>query len=118
MDSQEFKGLMAELSQYIESEKVFIKNPVRFAEIDTAFQIASQLFSDSSIEIADDPLQMGALILRIECYDIVVRGQDEIALFSALIANADNFEIYPTSDDKIRFALVFSGALIRLPEGK
>ena len=118
MDSQEFKGLMAELAQYLESEKVFIKNPARFAEIDTAFQIASQLFTDAEVTISDDPLQMGALILRIECYDIVVRGQDEIALFSALITNADNFEIYSAGEEKIKFSLVFSGALIRLPEGK
>ena len=118
MNNKEFKDLMAELSQYLKSEKVFIKNSARFAEVDTAFQIASQLFSDSSIEIADDPLQMGALILRIEGYDIAIRGQEEIALFSALISKADNFEIYPTGDEKIKFSLVFSGALVRLPSGK
>ena len=118
MDSQEFKGLMDKLAQYLESEKVFIKNPARFAEVNAAFQIASQLFTDAEVTISDDPLQMGALILRIESYDIIVRGQEEIALFSALIATADNFEIYPANNEKIKFALVFSGALIRLPEEK
>lgn len=118
MDDKEFKSIAAGLHKYFLLEKVFIKNPVRLSEVEEAFQIASQLFSDSSIEVADDPLQMGALILRIEGYDIVVRGQDEIALFSALIEKADNFEIYPVGDEKIKFSLVFSGALIRLPQGE
>ena len=115
MDSQEFRNLMAELDEYLKSEKVFIKNSARFYEVNEAFQIALQLFPDAKVEIADDPLQMGALILRIEWYDIIIRGSEEIALFSALIAKADNFEIYPAGDEKIKFSLVFSGALVRLP---
>ena len=116
--SQDFENLMASIGKYLESEKVFIKNSARCAEVDEAFKIATQLFADANVTIDDDPLQLGALILRIEGCDLLVRGADSVAKFSALIANADNFEIYPTTDDKIRFALVFSGALIRLPEGK
>lgn len=118
MDSQEFRSLMAELDEYLKSEKVFIKNSARFYEVNEAFQIALQLFSGAKVEIDDDPLQMGALILRIEWYDIVIRGQEEIALFSALIAKADNFEIYPVGEEKLKFSLVFSGALTKLPQGK
>ena len=115
MNDKEF-GLLAEgLRAYLEREKMFVKNPARFAEVERAFDIAQKLFSDSEVSIADDPIQMGALILRIEGYDIIIRGQEEIDLFSELISKANNFEIYATADEKIRFALVFSGALTRLP---
>ena len=115
MDDKEFVLLAEKLQKHLEREKVFVKNPARFAEVEHAFLIAQKLFSASEVTIADDPLQMGALILRIEGYDIIIRGQEEIALFSELISKADNFEIYALGDEKIKFALVFSGALNRLP---
>ena len=114
MDEKEFMSLMEGLSDYLEREKVFIKNPVRFAEVERATEIAEELFADSKVSIIDDPLQMGALILKIEGFDIVVRGEREIKLFTELIENADNFEIYAV-DDNIAFSILFNDALIRLP---
>lgn len=107
-----FITFVEHLQKYLEEEKVFVKNPARFAEVEEAFNIAQQLFSDADVTIADDPIQMGALILRIEGYDIVVR---DIALFQRLIAKASNFEIYPVGDEKVKFSLVFSGALTKMP---
>lgn len=112
MNDKELITFAEHLQKYLETEKVFIKNAARFAEVEEAFNLAQQLFSDSDVTIADDPLQMGALILRIEGYDVVVR---DIALFQKLIAKASNFEIYPIGDEKMKFSLVFSGALTRMP---
>lgn len=114
MDEKEFTSLMNELEEYLQREKVFIKNPARFAEIEQATEIAEELFTESKVSIKDDPIQMGALILRIEGFDIVVRGKREIELFQKLIENADNFEIYAVDGD-VRFAILFNDALIRLP---
>lgn len=113
MDKQEFMGLMGELTKHLEKEKIFIKNPVRFAEVERAMEIAKELFMDSKISIEDDPIQMGALILRIEGFDVVVRGTREIKLFIELISKADNFEIYAINDG-IRFSILFNNALTRL----
>lgn len=118
MDDKEFETLMQELSDYLAREKVFIKNPERFADVERATEIATQLFSDATISINDDPLQMGALIVRIDGFDVTVRGAREIELFSALIAKADNFEIYPVGDERICFAILFNNALTRLPQEK
>lgn len=115
MDEKEFTGLMNELAEYLKREKIFIKNPVRFAEVERATEIAEELFADSKVTIEDDPIQMGALILKIEGFDIVVRGEREIKLFTELISKADNFEIYAV-EDNIRFSILFSNALIRLPQ--
>ena len=118
LDDKEFMSLMEDFAQYLETEKVFIKNPARLAEVQHATEIAKQLFLDSKVSLEDDPLQMGALILRIEGFDVVIRGEREINLFKELISKADNFEIYPLGDERMRFSMVFSGALIRLPQGK
>jgi hypothetical protein len=114
MNNTEFNALMDALKEYLDKEKVFIKNPERFADIERATEIASALFSDMDIIIKDDPLQMGALIIKITGLDITVRGEREIALFKELISKADNFEIYAFGDDDITFSILFNHALVRL----
>ena len=118
MDDKEFEKLMAALTKYLESEKVFIKNPERFADVERATEIATQLFSDSTVSVDDDPLQLGALIVRIDAFDITIRGEREIKLFVELVSKADNFEIYPVGDEKVCFAILFNHALTRVPQGK
>lgn len=118
MTDEEFMKLAKGLNKYLETEKIFIKNPARFADVQHATEIARQLFADTQISIEDDPLQMGSLCLCINGFDIIVRGEREIKLFKELISKANNFEIYPISDESIRFAIMFNGALTRLPQGK
>lgn len=105
---------MNALAEYLEREKIFIKNPARFADVESATEIATELFADAKISVENDPLQLGALIVRIEGFDIVVRGEREINLFKQLIDKADNFEIYSTGKDSLRFSIVFNGALMRI----
>lgn len=118
MDDKEFMDLMGELGDYLAREKVFIKNPTRFAEVETAREIAKELFQESTVTIEDDPLQTGALCLCINCFDVVVRGEREIKLFQKLIAKANNFEIYPVGDENIKIAIMFNDVLIKAPQGK
>ena len=115
MSDQEFVSLMDELKDYLDSKKVFVQDSMRFAEVERATEIARELFHDMEVSIKDDPLQMGALILCINGFDITVRGQREIKLFQELISKADNFEIYPVGSEKIKFAILFNHVLKRLP---
>jgi hypothetical protein len=105
---------MGKLREYLDTKKVFIQDPVRFADVERATEIANELFSDMEITIEDDALQMGALILCINGFDITVRGEREIKLFQELISKADNFEIYPVGDEKVKFAILFSKVLRRV----
>lgn len=114
MSNKEFLGFIGDLTKYLNAQKVFIQNPVRFAEVQHATEIAKELFKDMEVTIEDDPLQMGALILCINGFDITVRGKREIKLFQQLIDKADNFEIYPIGDENIKFALLYSGVLKRI----
>ena len=118
MNDQEFMTFIGDLKKYLDAEKAFIKNPARLADVQHATEIAKQLFKDMEISIKDDPLQMGALILCINGFDITVRGEREIKLFQELIDKADNFEIYPVGDESVKFAILFKNVLIRIPQGK
>lgn len=118
MNDKEFTDLLLQLDDYLSREKVFIKNPARVNDVKRAMEIATELFHDSKVYISDDPIQMGALIIRIEGFDVTIRGQREIKLFQELIDKADNFEIYPIGEEEVKFSILFEHALIRLPQGK
>jgi len=115
LNDKEFLDLMGELKEYLDAQKVFIQDPIRFAEVERATEIAREIFKDTDIKIEDDPLRMGALILCINGFDITVRGPREIKLFQELIDKADNFEIYPVGDERVKFAILFNRVLRRLP---
>lgn len=112
-ENELMSALFEKVKEHLDEEKVFIENPQRIREIDNALSIAEELFSHCKVKINDDPLQMGALILSIEGFDMVVRGEREIKLFSEMISNADNFEVYP-SNGNVKFAAVFQAALTRI----
>lgn len=114
MDDKEFEQIMQALQEYLKKEKTFIINPLRMQDFKRAVEIANELFPDHKTEIKDDPLQMGAEIIRIEGMDILIRGKSEINLFCEMISLADNFEIYSISENNIRFAAIFQNVLTKI----
>lgn len=111
MNDEQFNNFTELLREYLETEKVFIQNPQRMEEVNAATEMACRLFPEALIDIEDDPLQMGAIILTIEDFDLVVREPND---FCQLISKANNFEIYHTGKDMVRIAIVFGGALQRV----
>lgn len=111
---EELDIILDAIDNHLKKEKVFIQNPSRAKDLARSLEIANMLFPDHKIVIEDDPLQAGALILRIDCTDtsdsMVVRGKREIDLFNEMTAQMDNFEIYEI-DGHLRFAAVFNGVL-------
>lgn len=111
---EELNAILDVIGKHLKREKVFVQNPARIKDVAHSLEIAKILFPKHKTEIEDDPLQAGALILRIECTDtvdsMIVRGEREIELFNEMTAAMDNFEIYEI-DGHIRFAAVFNGAL-------
>lgn len=114
MTDKEFHSILNQLGKYLHSEKKFVDNPFRQREIKNALTAAFQLFPDATIELRDDPLQLGALIIHMEMDDMDVSGEVPIKLFNDIICKADNFEIYPINGERICFALVFQKAFIRI----
>lgn len=114
MEDEKFIEMLDALKEYLDEDKVFVKNIRRLSEIEHATHIAQKLFADMEITLEDDPLQMGALILCIKGYSVEVCGKENLDLFKELIDKADNFEIYPDGEDKVEFSIVFCGALTRV----
>ena len=114
MNDEEFIGFAAKIDEYLKADKAFIQDLNRTREIKTATEIAHQLFPDAKIDIADDPLQMGALILCIEDFDIVIRGATEIDLFKEMVSKADNFEIYSIGNEMVKIAILFNRVMHRI----
>ena len=114
MNDNEFVIFAERLAEYLKVEKTFVQDLARTREVKDAMEIARQLFPDAKIDIEDDPLQMGALILCIEDFDIVIRGATEIDLFKTMVSKADNFEIYSVRDNIVRVAILFNHALRRI----
>ena len=110
MNEEEFMNFTDALTQYLKTEKIFVQNPVRMAEVNTATEMACKLFPEATINLMDDPLQMGAVILEIEDCFITVR---EMEKFIQMISGATNFDIF-SSDDSIRLSILFDEALIRI----
>ena len=115
MNENEFIDLMDDMKEYLKIPKTFIINPERQREINYAYKLAHELFPDAAIQLADDPIQMGALIMRIIAMDLVISTAEEYSLLSEMLALTDNFEIYPIGNEQLCFAAVFSKAFIKLP---
>ena len=114
MNDKEFLSIMNQLGKYLASDKMFIENPFRVTEIKKAAEIVAELFPEAKKEFKDDPLQMGAMILHIEDYDLDVCSEKEIELFAELIKIADCWEIYTKDNGNVCIAAVFKNALIRI----
>ena len=98
------------LNEYLNSQKMFVQNPKRIAEINAATEMACRLFPKADINLVDDPLQMGAIILTIEDCFITVR---EVKKFIELIGKANNFDILSNGED-IKLSILFDDALIKI----
>ncbi len=114
MNSIEFRDLLRQMHHYLEAPKHFAENPTRIKVVQEAYSVAQSLFADAKVELHDDPLQLGALILNVRMFDMNLSGTKQIEMFTRIISTADNFEIYSTEPNGICFAAVYHNAYIRL----
>lgn len=98
------------LTEYLNSKKIFVPNPKRIEEVNAATEMAFKLFPKANINLMDDPLQMGAIILTIEDCLITVR---EVNKFVELIGKSNNFDILTNGED-IKLSILFDNALIKI----
>lgn len=112
MTDAEFQSYLNKMAEHLSTNKQFVENPVRAREIANAFVLAKSLFPDAKIELKDDPLKMGAVIMRIEDYDIDVCGEASIRRFSAMLNKANDVEIYATEDGNARISILFNNVFV------
>ena len=103
-----FSWIIDTTNKHLDKDKVFINNLPRYAEVKKAYNNAKKLYPDAKISLKGDMLQMGAMSIVIEFFDVVASGSEEIEVFKEMISNADAFEIYPVGDEKVNFAITFN----------
>lgn len=99
---------LEELRKYEQQPKMWVVNLQRQTEFMQAYKGISALVlaedPDAKIECEMHEINIGAGVIRIEADELIVR---EIQRFCAAISKANNFEIYPLVNDKMRMSIMF-----------
>lgn len=118
MTDEQFHKILSNLKRYLEAEKTFVQNPLRTRDMIRALEIMHEIFPQDEIEVKDDPLQLGSVILSVKMPYMVVRGARELDLFSELAEIIDNFEVTSQmNEEDVRFSVVMQEVYIRVPQG-
>lgn len=113
MNNNEFMALARRIEQYLNENKLFIENTNRFNEFAHATAVAHDLFKDMHVYIKHDSLELGSMVLCVEGFDIIIRGQHEMHQFNEIVSKSDNFEIYP-SKESIKLSIMFNNVFKRI----
>lgn len=100
------------LKEYLEAPKMGVVNLDRRQELmDSYAKIKNIILSedpDATVEIIEGALQMGSMAIRAVTSDVTVY---DTAAFAEATKNANNFQIYPTADDRVKLDVLFEGVI-------
>lgn len=103
---------MTGLKKYLESTKIGVVNLPRQADLLEAYELIKGIIlaedHDATVEIKHGLLQFGDVAIQIVTDDITVY---DMRAFSKVIEKADNFQIYPTTDGKIKLDIMFKNVI-------
>ena len=100
------------LKEYLDAPKMGVVNLDRKRELMDSYEKIKRIIlsedKDATIEIVEGALQLGSVAIRAVTNDVTVYDTAE---FAEATKNASNFQIYPTTDDKIKFDILFEGVI-------
>lgn len=102
----------AELKRWVDAPKNGVVNEDRMQDVMDAFLIIERIIfasdPDAIIEIAEGALQLGSVAIKVITTDVTVYDTLE---FAAATKNANNFQVYPTTDDRVKLDILFEGVI-------
>lgn len=108
----EFDAEFQKIKEYLDTPKIGVVNVDRRREMMEAYELIKKIIltkdPDATVEIINDPLQMGAMAIRAVTFDVTVY---DTAVFAEATAKADNFQIYPTDDDRVKLDVLFESVI-------
>ena len=108
----DFEMFLAKMKEWQSNPHMFIVNNNRMKEMEMAHDILEKIIHeydpDATIKVDMNVLNDGSASIVIETCDFVVHNVQE---FITVIKNANNFEVYPILDDKIRIAIMFNNVM-------
>lgn len=108
----DFNEFLDGLKKWTEKPHMFILDPVRFKEVEAAYQklkeIVLDISPDATIEINESKLNDGSYSIVVEADELIVYNVND---FIDVIKCADNFEVYPLRNRNIRISFMFAGVM-------
>lgn len=108
----ELDAELQKLKEYLEAPKAGVVNPVRYRQLIRSYEIIKQLIlaedQDATIQIIEGALQNGSVAVRAITTDVTVY---DTVKFAEATKYADNFQVYPTADDRVKLDILFEGVI-------
>ena len=108
----ELDAELQKIKEYLDTPKVGITNPARYKELLDSYSIIKNIImsedSDATVEIIEGALQMGSVVIRAVTSDVTVY---DTTAFAEAIKDANNFQVYPTADDRVKLDILFEGVI-------
>lgn len=108
----ELDAELQKIKEWVEAPKIGVVNLARQQEVETSYAIIKEIIlahdPDATIEIVEGALQMGAVAISAVTSDVTVY---DTAAFAEAIKNADNFQVYPRTDDRVKLDILFEGVI-------
>jgi hypothetical protein len=108
----DFEVELQRIKEYLEAEKIGFVNFKRQKDVLDSYEIISDIVTSSdpeaTIEIKHSALQSGSIAITVSTNDLTVY---DMQMFSKAIEKADNFQIYPTADERIKFDILFEDVI-------
>lgn len=103
---------LQKLKEYLDAPKTGVVNPARRRELMNSYAIIKEIIMsedpDATIEIIEGALQMGSVAIRAVTSDVTVY---DTAAFAEATKFADNFQVYPTADGRVKLDILFEGVI-------
>ena len=103
---------LQKLKEYLDAPKMGVPNAARQQEVIDSYNIIKNIIlsedPNATVEIIEGALQLGSVVIRAVTSDVTVY---DTAAFAEATKNADNFQIYPTADDRVKFDILFEGVI-------
>ena len=103
---------LEDLKEWVDAPKTGILNARRMQEVVDAYEIIKEIIlpedPDATVEIAEGALQFGSVVIKVTTNDVTVY---DTAKFAAATKHASNFQVYPTTDDRVKMDILFSNVI-------
>ena len=103
---------LQKLKEYLDAPKAGVVNLDKYREVADSYAIIKDIVlsedPDATIQIIEGALQTGSVVIRAVTSDVTVY---DTAAFAEATKNANNFQVYPTADDRIKLDILFEGVI-------
>ena len=104
----DFEESIERMKKHKESNKVKVINPQKVLVLKESYDVLRTIledyYDDVSVEIAEGALEVGSAVIQISASAVTTF---DAALLAEAVCKADNIDIYPTTDGKIRCDIMF-----------